>query len=753
MKKVIKLFLFIFLFSIFTSSVKAENRILLSSPVMEVENGKDITVSIDFALESKQYISSARLSYDQNVFESISQSNFILNEDSNWSNIVYNDTNKQFILTNNTGDKINETLKIKFKVKPKTSVLKTTISLNNIMITDGKVETKLKDEKIELNVSKNNEVKAESKIDEGQIKELKVSRKDSFKIIVWVFLAILIVIIMAIYNVVYESIFKYSVLENKMVVNTLLFLEIVICAFLAVYFKNNRGDVNQDTKTDYQDTLDIINYILDVKNNIEEEPKEEVTEDASKMDINHDGKVTIKDAAITIKKSLKNNYKVVLSKLSLSDYTVNKNKNITLNFKADVTPYTRVKYIYIDSLKYKANYTKNNQYTVSLSGLNKTGIHQYKVSKVVLDNGKSFKVSHQISVDVLKEKPSLSDFKMQEKDDVLEITFNLNDKDDSIKEANITLLDNQNIVYKNKVKKGYNNLKIKIAKNKTYNLKIDASYLLSSKEKVDNVNLLNKKFNSTKKVNLEVKDLKVPNIVTLNNKLVITFLANLDIKEVIIDDIKYPVIKDKDLYKIELANLSLGKHNLNIQKFIDKDNQEYDFNKNFEYTVLKNKPVITVLNIKEDETSKTLTVDFKLDDIDNTVEKIVVNLKNEQKEVIDTKEVTKEKQVIFKTADSKVYNIEFLVKYDIDGSQKYQEEVLLNEVFTSKKEVDEIQPEKQEEVEKIKEKNSIEEEPKEVQETNEEPQKEDLPNQDKQENTILVNQIKEDEKKKRLATL
>ena len=252
---------------------------------------------------------------------------------------------------------------------------------------------------------------------------------------------------------------------------------------------------------------------------------------------------------------------------------------------------------------------------------------------------------------------------------------------------------------------------------------------------------------------MEVKDLKVPNIVTLNNKLVITFLANLDIKEVIIDDIKYPVIKDKDLYKIELANLSLGKHNLNIQKFIDKDNQEYDFNKNFEYTVLKNKPVITVLNIKEDETSKTLTVDFKLDDINNTVEKIVVNLKNEQKEVIDTKEVTKEKQIIFKTADSKVYNIEFLVKYDIDGSQKYQEEVLLNEVFTSKKEVDEIQPENQEEVEKIEDKNAIEEEPKEVQETNEEPQKEDLPDQDKKENTILVNQIKEDEKKKRLATL
>ena len=763
MKKFFKLLMFIFLFSCFVKTVKAENKVFLSSPTMEVENGKTITVLLDFDLDKNCYVSSAILSYDNNIFESINQSNFILENNSTFSDVIYNDTNKMFVLTNSSGDEIKEQLKIKLKVKSSAKTTKTTISLNSVKLSDGSKETDLNDEKIEITVQNRNDkvVKENEVLKKSSVENKKVSRHGSFKIIILVFLAILLVILMTIYNVIYDNIPIYSAFSNKIGINTLLFLGILICAFLAVYFKNSRGDVNNDTKTDYNDTLAIINYVLDIKNedsnkNVNE--NKDTKEIASNMDINHDGMVSIKDAALTIKKAKKNNYSVSLNNIRVNNNLINKNESFKIRFNANVKPYILIKYVYINNIKYNVIKLNKNEYEVLINGLSKTGINKLTINKVILDNKKIYQVNNSVNVDILKDKPVLTDKKITKIDNNVNISFNLKDNENTIKNGYLVILNQDKEVFRSNIKKGFNSYSISLEENQNYIIKVLVDYDLNSDINIDyqNILLLNEEVSVLKKEQLNIEDIYIPKVVY--DKLVITFKSNLDVSKVIINGQLYSVFKTDNLYKIEIDNLTLGKQSINIEKFILSDNQEVDFNQKYEFDVMKHKPTLEILSTDEDVLNHTLKVNFKLTDIDNVVSNLKANLKSNDT-IIDRKSIDlKTNEVVFEIKDNNTYKIEFIITYSLDGNNILEEVISTKDLSFTKIEDDNIvkdesenidQPKEAEEVkeDKINENQKIEENQKNEEEK---PKEEDDKKTDEE---VLVNQITEDEKKKRFATL
>lgn len=79
----------------------------------------------------------ARLSYDKNVFETVSENSF--EERDNWSDITYNAENQKFVLINKSGSiDSTELLQITMRVKENAAPGKTKITLQGITASNGK---------------------------------------------------------------------------------------------------------------------------------------------------------------------------------------------------------------------------------------------------------------------------------------------------------------------------------------------------------------------------------------------------------------------------------------------------------------------------------------------------------------------------------------------------------------------------------------------------------------------------------------
>ena len=93
MKKTITAIIFIFLIT-FSLNVFAKEKVDLNIDKNSIEPGDEITVSINFSKEEQAaYAYTAKLSYDEDVFETIDTENF--EEQKNWFDINYNMKNKK----------------------------------------------------------------------------------------------------------------------------------------------------------------------------------------------------------------------------------------------------------------------------------------------------------------------------------------------------------------------------------------------------------------------------------------------------------------------------------------------------------------------------------------------------------------------------------------------------------------------------------------------------------------------------------
>ena len=193
-KKIISLIFFILLFT-FSLNVFAKEKVDLNIDKNSVNLGDEITVSINFSREEQvAYAYTAKLSYDEDVFETIDTENF--EEQENWSDINYNFKNKKFALINKSGESGKKLVQIKLKVRDEAKQGKTTISVGNVTSTNGEDDISIDGNSVEVQVGNETQDTTPDEIKENSNEKIsEKTEKNTYKYfaIIPIVLSILII--------------------------------------------------------------------------------------------------------------------------------------------------------------------------------------------------------------------------------------------------------------------------------------------------------------------------------------------------------------------------------------------------------------------------------------------------------------------------------------------------------------------------------------------------------------------------------
>ena len=164
-----------------------------------------------------------------------------------------------------------------------------------------------------------------------------------------------------------------------------------------------------------------------------------------------------------------------------------KNEEITLSFNCtNATSFLPEKAI-IDGKEYVLTHTEGtNIYTTKLAGLEESGVKEYKLETIILNNKRFLDVEpeQKIKIEVLKEKPTITSFGYKEDDtdkNKVVASFNLNDIETTISNGTIVILDD----HKNEIKTqnlvvGNNQITFDKIDSEYYNIKVKANYDLDT---------------------------------------------------------------------------------------------------------------------------------------------------------------------------------------------------------------------------------------------------------------------------------
>ncbi len=726
-------------------NVVAKEKVTLKANKSFLELGEEITVTANFSSDKKVYALTSTLSYDENVFEAIDYDNFSAKE----AEVIYNTKNKKFGLINKTGEIPNNLLKVRLKVKDDANVGETTIKLTNITSSDGEDKTVYKPSTVKVMVTR------DAKEDEA-IPINKINKKEEVKdkIIktftaepIFIFLGIIfdLLIISLIVTI------FLKVKNKKKKVGILLFLIILtLIIIISLYFLLYTKDVNDDGKKDYDDAKDIIKYIIDIRGNEDEEKDIEEQSDnletsalgqirklsynkrnykrtkrrptAFRSDTNGDGYVDITDAAGVVEHVTQEiNYNVNLSEVEDKDnYFVEKEAEIILKFNANIDPFEEIKEVVIDGKTYPVIKT-DSSYHVKLNAPDKAGKHEFKITKVILKNGRVIDTTLTIEKEILKSKPYVDMFDVDDEKNTF--NFNLEDPDNAFIEGTIIIYNEKGEVeLKSDVKKE-NHIKHKFDENVTYTIVVNATYDLDSKKNEkpnlhEDEEIFSHTFQLDKNYDLQVNNVTITDAVQIGEKLKITFDATTakgyDVEYIVVKGIEYNVVKKEgNHYEFILDKLDTnetGKFHLDIDEIalnnfkVFKKDKDYEIN-TLTYTVLKKAPKAEDIKLTNNRENKSIDVEFRLVDENFSSTKLTVALIDSTGKIVSQQPLTMEEFVLHQMQNTPIklslsynrevtnifsdgrYTVKILADYQLADKYSYiNESIGEKEILTNTKE-------------------------------------------------------------------
>ena len=268
-------------------NVFAKSEIILDIDKNNVEANEEILVSAKLVSDTKLYALTATLSYDENVFEKINDSDFTSME--NWSDIIYNPANNKFGLINKSGEVLDNLLNVRLKVKENCNVGDSKISLSNISASDGKSKYVFADSAVSVFVSRDaqeGENIPNNKSEEEIVSEEVEQKTDNNGPII---IGIEIVIILFLIICILSNLIKVK--NKKKIIMFLLAIFIISVGILGCLFiiNNQPTDVNKDGIKDYEDAKEIIKYLIDMEGTInsEKEDNNQINDSNSYLDNNN----------------------------------------------------------------------------------------------------------------------------------------------------------------------------------------------------------------------------------------------------------------------------------------------------------------------------------------------------------------------------------------------------------------------------------------------------------------------------------
>ncbi len=710
--KYFKCFLFMLVITfIFPISVFANEKIKLTTDKEFLEIGEEVTVTAKVDSNEKLYALTATLNFDNKVFSAIDEANFIMPDDT--VDITYNPKNHKFGIINKTGEISGELFKVRLKVRKNANVGDANITLTNISSSDG--DDSLKYDKANAKVVVTRDATEGEMIPNNKAKVYNDTKEDNIKsfstkpIIIILFNAIVIIIAYLIYTHINDSYKK-----KKFIISAGIIVLLLIALTCVIIFNQKREDVNSDGQKDYDDAKEIIKYLIDIQGT-DDDYQEDLIEgniesrnnsytyrykNRNKYNTNNDFTVNVEDVAHSVQDI---NYKVELSLKDNEEYYVKKGE-ITLNFNAIVSPNEKISKVEIDGKYY---YAINNvsYYSVNLNTPSSPGVHEFKITRVILSNGREIKVKLSIEKEILKELPYVDMFNIDDEND--KFNFILEDKDNAFISGTVIIVDNEgNEILKEKVEKE-NHFNHKFKEDVTYTISVIATYDLDSnldneKNYYENEEIYNHKFTVDSDYNFEISNVSITDAIEKGEKPTITFDSTnskeYSVEYIVIDGVQYNVTnKDGNHYEILLDKLDtskFGKFTINIDDIVMNNLKQFVRGKDFDvnpltYNVLKKLPTVENINAIDNNKDKTISVTYNLNDIDNTLQKLNIILTDSSDNIIEKVEnITPNNSVVLSYAKSNDgrYKVKFLADCDLGTDRtKYKDKNIGEaEVLTQK---------------------------------------------------------------------
>ncbi len=676
-----------------------ENIISLEADKNTLIVGDEITIEANLKTDSKLYALTATLSYDTSVFEIIDGKS--IKTTSEWSDVIYNSANNKFGLINKSGEISSNLLTIKLKVKDSASVGKTSITLSNVSGSDANHKIDFDTTSIEVLITRDaskNEVLPSSKEQVREDKEIIIEAAKSRPFVVGVATIIggLVVICIVI-----NLLNKNNKKELTIAIGcAIVILSIILMALFIV--SRNSEDVNDDGKVDYGDASEIIKYLIDLKGTLEEESDDKNTTSNNrvpsyKYDVNNDGYVDIQDAASSTQSATNRNYKVTLGEIGKDNYYYGKDQDITLEFAALVQPSAKIEKFIIDGVEYPAIET-DSSYIVKLKTPHVSGVHNYEVTGVILDNNRQIKTYLKTPIEVLKDKPSIKHFEVVEGEEKDAINFEVQDVDKAFMNGNITIFDEEGeIALSKSITNGKNSIEYQFKKDKKYAVIMVSSYDLDSDllneitgemNEITNENLLSTEVMIASKYDFKIENIYITKELKKGESPYISFnstnstefkIAAIELE----DGTEYEIMsydEKTNLYVVKLPEENRpGDYEIKISKVVLESGKVFNNGVDFEeeplqYVVLKDLPVISIESISDESKDKNIKALIKVTDVDKALKRIVVKL-TDTKNVLETKEipindVKDNNEVTFSYADYTNMKYSVIVYADYDLASK-----------------------------------------------------------------------------------
>ncbi len=568
----------------------------------------------------------------------------------------------------------------------------------------------------------------------------KIEVKKDVPILGVILIILMLVIVMSLF-IYYLKFSRKDQTERKVVISVIAVILLGILLFFTVRIFNTQKnpDVNKDNEVTYDDAKEIMDYLLEIKNVQDDESIKD-------KDLNNDGKITVTDVAkateeatdqkytgsITSPTQENNNgsgtqenkphnpenpsnpskpdnpnnpenpskpdtpqepdtpikpenpnYETEIGGSLVSNFTPKKGEEITINLNIDLTPYTQVEFVIINGIKYPVKKGEGNNYSVTIPAPQKAGVQDIVIEGVVLDNGKEVEAEYKITVDVLKDKPEISNFVIDTQKQIPQLTVNIKDNDSAIKSSKVIVTDEQgNVVFQSdELLSNQDNIFALngLEKDKKYNVKVEVTYDLDSDASgnpEDNRHtdvIFSRDFTLSADYGFEGSNYTITEKVTKEDKVIVQFEnaynSYYDVEYVIIDGNKYKVTKNGNVYQVELEKGKKGKNSIVIEEVLLENGAKYQVNKQLDYVYLKDIPVISGVEV-EFKGSK-VTVSFDSQDEDNTIKDVKVYLTDENGNIIDEKTLKPNETLAeFDVNEEGSYKVKVETTYDLGDGQE-----------------------------------------------------------------------------------
>ncbi len=744
------LFNFLFIESVFANSSADAN---LTTNIKELKAGEKIEIFLSFKNlnEIKKGLNAYKgtIEYDKNFFEEIVESNFSSLND--WEKLKYNPQTGEFISFKKVGITQEEIVaKIILTVKNNVEANHTSIKVKDIITSEGKKDIIINETVLNLNIIKdqvtipvgpikpelpstpnstgnenkkpsditnstdikvptsennndsnqnenNDKLETDNEKDSNEVQEEKDPKEESpqkeekitrtKKIYIWLLFIVFIEILILIFYILKK--YKKDNLDKTKNLVFFITIGLISTQFIGTVFATAinfalLGELNGDNEVNYADTELLEQHLIHLKNIPENY--------LANADMNFDKQITITDLTLLIHKlEDKLDYHVEIVDLDGESFHLNKNEQIEVKFNGDVSYGASIKKLIINKKEIEVTQSINNpnEYSFFMNSGEIAELKKYNISAAVLNNLKKIKIDYQFTIDVLKDKPAMINYKVEEnKDDSkLILEFDVIDNNNSIENSYIDIFNaEQKLELEQQLNKGKNRIEVPVQEQKDYQAFIVLNYNLSndkdnteykSAERYEKQLQLLIDYNFTISNIKTYKEDKETNQFNMEDKVKLIFESSNTTKHIpesiTIEDKEYEITQEDDHYYALLDPVTtLGINTIKLKEVTLSNGKKFMVNNSISFNVIKRNPEIIDFSTTEFTENNQLKVMFQLEDPDHAVQDLTIIVMDDTNTEIDrikmNRDEVKEDGTVnkfFNTHMTTQYKIKILKSYNL----------------------------------------------------------------------------------------